>query len=1435
MRYEPGSGGRPARPHHVAGLRKADEILKVKRSYGDNPPAKAKRLRALGLSSQEIRQVHAEHLRNQRELKQHGFAGASQRANARQARLAATVKLGPQAEPAGKAAKPLTHREQLGIAANVGLQRSGIESHALNVGLSPLLTHPRRTAKNLGKQLESVPAELGPALLTAGGAVATDVYRGATGIRHPLRRPKPSAVVEKVIKPTASRVKFLVSHDPIVVRIDKNGQKVYRAKGGGETSDRAQADTSVGAKMSEYPLDYALFGRGAALGVGKAATLLRPHLALPKGRLELEARTGRKFTTALSPNPVRRAEQQSTRALTTGVTRGIENTIGRELPIVGEHARAVRLGAKQSRRAQRVEVQRATAPFQRAFKPLNTDQKIAVVLHAKGVKPSELRRHVQEQLDNAKAGVEAERKAGRYSSVAKARRSEMRDHERMLKFLSRTSDATYARVMSDARLAAARGAAKQLSDTGGDILQQVGKLTPLDRELRKYLTARVVGGARFVETPAVKARPAQVREYPGQPRTITRLGEIPARSRTVTRPRTVEEAQTRLAELDKKHEKIIGTIAATMKEEMGGKFSAAETGRRNLANRALTGKAGKRAQSRAKLQAEGGKIVSQSEELRAAAEQRLQEVLQRNPQQAKRFGDLEAEREALRNVLNEQAISGEPAGPALGNVTKTTKAGTTPELGTVTETIPGKPRRVHLREIKAQQRQAGFVGGPPLEDLKARLGAQVFYHPDVGKTLREGRQAPQQLSGAGPPRVPGITKQNRAVRLMTSRWLPTPQAWQDSYLAAVGYAHAVDRGRLAHSVARDLNPDGSVNRGWRYVNLDGVKLKGVKDQQALSQHMDEFLAGDGNLEKFIDDTLATKSSDTAARWHAEGKRVAQISPSDYRQIFGEFQGSNVFIRNVLDRPTDFWRALTLNYRPAWVVNNFVGQTFLYAINHATPGGAAAYARAVLDEGRKSGRYYPEDLRYGLFQSEATQAGAMAGGRTMTGALQGARNAERAMREKINAVNSALSDNVPRRAAWYAVAKQHNNLLNRIDHTNRTFDEFLQQLEKAGNDPAGDPALRTLHDDMVQQVLDELIDFGDLSQFERAAIRRVIPFYSWLKGITKATVRLGLNRPLTTAYLATLSQSVGKDELRRWMGAGEETLQNFLPLSVQKGPAGRVATGISTVGLNPEQSVSDVTRMIRGGLSAHPTSPFDNPANAMAPWAQSIIEGVSRKDLFSGKTLSAPGGIAGIMAEQYVKGFPQYSLGQQLISPRPELGKNNRPVLSPGGGSIAGIPFGVARYLGLPITHKNLDRAAQITEQNRLAAMPKSQQLDDKYKTFAQQLRAALDKTGSELTPELQWRLQARQERALQDAQAGRSAVDHYAGDVTLLVRYKSLSAGEAKATIRWARSLPDNKLNKQKISNARAYLTRHYFDPGGMLAESVTWLRKNGSPDLVLP
>lgn len=1198
------------------------------------------------------------------------------------ARRVLTPKKGEGKGPSQKDLTP-SQREQakrLGITFSEPKRKASLAANLWGVDV-PGVPDPQRTLGGAFRQAREIPAAIGPGIAAGGEALGK-----ATAAKVTFGKYGSTKKLDELLASTSKDLKYLATPGPVIVGYEK-GRTVYRAKDGGKTYDRSEAKTGITAKAEERPLDYLLIGRGALLGTGRAVARIGTKAGKDwerPGTRELKTRAGTPVRQPTSPNPVRRGEQHATRAISTGATGAVERAIGRELPVVGEHARAVRLASKRQRRSERADIGRATQPFERDFRKLNAKEAVAVVLHAQGLRPSELRSQIvrpQRELAKRKA-----REAHARGDRAAARRyaGEARDHSRMLKTLSRVDDGLYDAVEKVPKLQQARAAAATLSEQTGDILTAVEKLSPESRALRPYLPVRVARGARFQETSARKGRAEQVRDYPG-------------RSKTVTRPRTRAEAETRLAELNQRFDDYADTLAR------GHELRRSQS-ERNM-------KAGKRRKA-----SKGAPVLEQAKQ--EAMLQAEQAAHRSDHPSAKRFlAELE-ERDTLERTLGGGELLDEAAPTSFGKLT---------------ETIPGKPRRVHLREIAAQKRGGEFVGGPEIEGLKREF-PNLLQFSHTGKKLREGQQV-QKGSGAVSPRAPGITKQNKAVRLLASRWIPHPSVWRDSYVQAIGYMHAKARGELAFGASRPLNSDGSKNPGWYYVRLDeGTPPKGKRRPKAgpsraarergdLDREMDEFIAGEGDMEGWLRERVASREERDVARWLEENPqaKVAQISPADYREIFGEFKPANRFLKRFVDDPTTVWRTLTLTYRPAWVVNNFVGQTLLYAVNNFGPGGAAAYAQAILDEARKGeGKYFPEELRMGGFvRSEATSGGMSSsvgkarmtpGSRRIWAPLQAGRAVEATMRDKISRFNAALSDNVPRRAAWYQSVEKRRRLLNRldrVDRTNTTFAHFLDELEDAAKDPAkGDKRLRDVHDELVQEVLDQLIDFQNLSHLERTVVRRAVPFYSWIKGMTQATFRLGWEHPLKAEILALLGEQ-GQSLSEREYGKGSSILRSTFPLGAEKdrgrGPERDV---LSTVGLNPYQTPSDVAGFVRGTVSGDLREAAENPALALHPLIQAGIETATGNDLFTRKELTGlpvPGlrGRVGIAAKQLGRSFPQVSTAERAFNPPEPTSASGKPRVTVPGAKVAGVPTELVRYAGVPVKRVNVDAAEAIAERKRL--------------------------------------------------------------------------------------------------------------------------------------
>ncbi len=595
-----------------------------------------------------------------------------------------------------------------------------------------------------------------------------------------------------------------------------------------------------------------------------------------------------------------------------------------------------------------------------------------------------------------------------------------------------------------------------------------------------------------------------------------------------------------------------------------------------------------------------------------------------------------------------------------------------PEEGELPTLKPSVRKAFDKMHSPKKLKGAILHGGPSVEELASMEG--LIAHPHIGEVLPEGAK-PQAASGLGAVKKPGLAKWNKGWRLANSQWIPGPAAFRNSYVRTMAYTAAVKRGEYAFSIGKPLEDVGAKTPNSYLVKEPKAKvLRSEKEAPALEEAYNQFEKADGgDVEKLINRQVATDDTKVAEEWQKEGYRIREISPADYKAIFGEFKQTNKMVKRFFDTPTDAWRTLTLTYRPAWVVNNIVGQTLLFAINHAGKGSLKAYAQAATESIRRDSSLVDE-LQGGFVRTEAPSVKAVTG----TGGTAGRRawrqfwRGEHRVRDAIQRFNSEVSDNVPRNATYKAI-------VNRMQKT----DDLARQLNEHITSTRGDTSgltgeMKRLNDEIVQEVLDTLIDFGNLDHFERTYIRRAVPFYSWIKGITKATGKLGFEHPGRAIILLWLAE-LGEQDAQRNFGEGRASLPGFVPF----GPAKNgIVGGLATTGLNPWATVGQVAGAATGGTT-NSNDPADNPFLQFNPFVQALVTAAAGTDLYSRKPI--PGGRGDIFLSELLGAPPQASLVRDLLHPKigsKKLTRQQRSDL-------------LLRYLGIPVTHKNVNTAKSL--------------------------------------------------------------------------------------------------------------------------------------------
>jgi hypothetical protein len=215
---------------------------------------------------------------------------------------------------------------------------------------------------------------------------------------------------------------------------------------------------------------------------------------------------------------------------------------------------------------------------------------------------------------------------------------------------------------------------------------------------------------------------------------------------------------------------------------------------------------------------------------------------------------------------------------------------------------------------------------------------------------------------------------------------------------------------------------------------------------------------------------------------------------------------------------------------------------------------------------------------------------------------------------------------------------------------------------------------------VTRINDVLGDFNDLSHNERAILRRIIPFYSWYKVITKISAKYALRYPARVLLMKNIADAARTD--------GEPPLPEWMRGALLVGrPAGGTQTLLTTQGVNPFQTLTQLGTSGPGGL----VSPPINSAVIGMTGRNPVFGGLQD---YYGPGATQKGGWEGF-AERFLgssaAAFPPVSQGPQIVG-----GKYKGKLYHPHTYHVGPLSVNdfLLQYMGIPIRHVQLNVARQ---------------------------------------------------------------------------------------------------------------------------------------------
>lgn len=391
-------------------------------------------------------------------------------------------------------------------------------------------------------------------------------------------------------------------------------------------------------------------------------------------------------------------------------------------------------------------------------------------------------------------------------------------------------------------------------------------------------------------------------------------------------------------------------------------------------------------------------------------------------------------------------------------------------------------------------------------------------------------------------------------------------------------------------------PDGSVL----------VKTKNGYRLQVTHVAEDPKLAGRGFIKELQDAHGRFTTTDVRqAAIQRGGKEVLIVPEKAVRAYSQEAARSASFIRKIYDYPTRAWRAAVLNLRPAYVVNNGVGNMFMYMMNHGDMTGARAWLdtvkqvkgakaldRIVGSEGKlphwQETHFGDEVLGGGNTFADTTMEG-FRGKNALAKAGRGVMPLNMKMERMFR--KTLLNSEMRRAPEVQALMKK-----------GMSFDEAASKALKADK-------TKGLRERVLQDAHNTLGDYHAMTKLDRH-MRDLIPFWAWDKTIARHTAKAVEEQPTKVAIGANIGDQ-GTQSTENALGNIPSFMRGVIPLP---GSWGKMDPGrksiLTTQGINPYATIPDLADSVMSLSGAGAKSPQEGLGAMIGPWPTIAIEGLT---------------------------------------------------------------------------------------------------------------------------------------------------------------------------------------------------------------------------------
>jgi hypothetical protein len=401
-----------------------------------------------------------------------------------------------------------------------------------------------------------------------------------------------------------------------------------------------------------------------------------------------------------------------------------------------------------------------------------------------------------------------------------------------------------------------------------------------------------------------------------------------------------------------------------------------------------------------------------------------------------------------------------------------------------------------------------------------------------------------------------------------------------------------------------FNPDAFMKFYRKSIDLNDLTLRKLDELQNI----------DTALKASVEEAIKTLPDDVIELMGAvKNNNIYQI-PKDVAKTLMFGKGTKGIFEAMVDMQTAGFKRKVLGLSPKWFINNRIGNGIMAGLKGVLP---HDYIKAL----KISDDLLPESLRANsMYEAEKTIIGRTGGGnntafgntmRLLGGEFIDTADLKGLQKAKVQLANTL---GVPGKVintvtdAMFKFNQKFENLERKAAYLRSVDKVGKKMLKNAGQNITKQEELlkATLNnEDVLNAVLKDvdttLGDYINMTPTERRIIRKIVPFYSWFRTISRYTMSLAESNPIRANLANKLAMALEQDEM----------LPEYQKGAIQTNFASE-RTGAPLL-LNYQRSVPFSTF----GETA------DNPTGLLNPAITSALEAAMGKRIFMDKAFTSP--------------------------------------------------------------------------------------------------------------------------------------------------------------------------------------------------------------------